>query len=149
MAKETFCEAEHRKFEKLEKISLPNSFKKIGVVLFIVLLVSILSSKIFGVETSETLKYILKRGLLVTLLIITLSREKIEDEMIRSLRAKAFAMAFIAGVIYTLIQPLINYIANMLTVKDQNILEDLGDFQILWFMLFMYIVFFHLLKRKQ
>ncbi|WP_298518985.1 hypothetical protein [uncultured Kordia sp.] len=149
MAKETFCESEKRSIEKLEKISLPNSFKRVGVILFIILLVYILSAKIFGIENSETLKYVLKRGLLIALLIITLSREEIEDEMIRSIRAKAFTMAFVVGAIYTLIQPLINYIANVLTGKEQDILEDLGDFQILWFMLFMYIVFFHILKRKQ
>ena len=112
-------------------------------------MVSIISIKIFDIEASDTVKYIPKRGLLITLLIIALSREKVENKMIQSLRTKAFTMAFVVGVIYTLIQPLINYIANILTNKDQYILEDFGDFQILLFMLFMYIVLFHMLKRKQ
>ena len=39
MAQETFCEAKNRSLEKLGEISLPNAFKKTGIILFVLLLV--------------------------------------------------------------------------------------------------------------
>lgn len=148
MSKETFCEAEERRFEKIVNFGLPNRYKKIGIVIVIVSFLSIIMLKISGVEFSETLKFISKRVLLVGLLITAISKEKVEDEMIHSLRVKAFTGAFISGVIYTLIFPAIVYAAKLVFNKEENLLTDVGDFQILWFMLFMYLVFFYLMKRK-
>ncbi|MEM6721012.1 MAG: hypothetical protein AAF611_16900 [Bacteroidota bacterium] len=148
MSKETFCESEERQLRKIVNFGLPNHFKKIGIAIASVSFLSIIILKITGVELSETIKFISKRLLLVGLLVIALSREKVEDEMILSLRTKAFTGAFIGGVVYTLIFPAITYTVRVLFDKKDNLLTDVGDFQILWFMLFMYLVFFHLIKRK-
>ena len=69
--------------------------------------------------------------------------------MIKTIRGQAFSMAFIAGVVYTLIQPLFNYIASYIVEKDNEPLGDLGDFQVLWFLLTMYLLFFYMIKRRQ
>jgi hypothetical protein len=147
MAKETFCEGEERRFEKFKNFGLSNSFKKIGIAIIVVSLLTIIVAKMadFG---NPTIKFAIKRILLVGLLVIVLAKEKIEDERILIMRGQAFSMAFIAGVVFTLIQPLINYVASLIVEKDQDPLSDLGDFQVLWFLLTIYLLFFYMLKRK-
>lgn len=149
MAKETFCEAENRRFNKLKNVGLPHSFKKIGIALVVISILFLFARKLFSLEITETIKFISKRVVLVGLLIIAISREKVEDEMIKTMRAQAFSMAFIAGVVYTLVQPLINYVASYLIEKDNEPLGDLGDFQVLWFLLTMYLLFFYMIKKRQ
>ena len=149
MEKESFCEAENRRFNKLKNIGLPHSFKKIGIILIALCITLLLVRKLFAFEVSETIKFITKRVVLVGLLIVAISREKVEDEMIKTIRGQAFSMAFIAGVVYTLIQPLFNYIASYIVEKDNEPLGDLGDFQVLWFLLTMYLLFFYMIKRRQ
>ncbi|WP_420573424.1 hypothetical protein [Kordia sp.] len=149
MSKETFCEAEERRFEKFKNFGLPHSFKKIGIALVVLSIVFLLARKLFSIEISETIRFISKRVVLIGLLVIAISKEKIEDEMIKTIRGQAFSMAFIAGVVYTLIQPAINYIASLIVEDNNDPLTDLGDFQVLWFLLTMYLLFFYMIKRKQ
>ena len=149
MSKETFCEAEERRMNKILNFGLPNSYKKIGISLVAVCILFLISRKLFDLEISETIRFISKRVVLVGLLIVVISKEKVEDEMIQSLRGRAFTMAFIFGVIFTLIQPLFNYIASFIVEKDKEGLTDVGDFQILWLLLTIYLLFFYMLKRRQ
>ncbi len=86
--------------------------------------------------------------MLIGLLIVTISREKIEDEFIENLRSKSFSLAFIIGVIYVLAQPLVNYIVSLILQSEKASFEDLGDFQILWFLLVIYLTAFWSLKRR-
>lgn len=148
MAKETFCEAENSRLEKFKNFGLSHSFKKIGIAIVIILMLFIIFSKLIDLEINTTIKFIVKRLILIGLLVAALAREAIEDERIRTMRGQAFSMAFIAGVVYTLIQPLINYIVALFVEKDKEPLTDIGDFQVLWFLLTMYLLFFYLLKRK-
>lgn len=147
MSKESFCEAEGTRFEKFKNFGLPHSYKKIGIAVIVLTLLTIIIGKIVDFNSPE-LKFAMKRIILVGLLIIVLAREKIEDERILIMRGQAFSMAFISGVVYTLIQPLINYIASSLVEDNKDPLTDLGDFQILWFLLTMYLVFFYMMKKK-
>ncbi|EDP95867.1 hypothetical protein U8527_12115 [Kordia algicida OT-1] len=147
MAKETFCEAEERRFEKFKRFGLPHSFKKIGIAIVIIGFIIMIVGKIADFNTLS-LKFILKRVILVGLLIAALSKEKVEDEMIRTIRGQAFSMAFIAGVVYTLVQPLINYLVSFVAKDDKSLLEDVGDFQVLWFLLTMYLLFFYMIKKR-
>jgi hypothetical protein len=148
MTKDSVCDSEETQLQKIVNFGLPNHFKKIGIAIALVSFLGIIILKITGVELSETIKFISKRLLLVGLLVIALAREKVEDEMIHSLRVKAFTGAFIGGVVYTLVFPAIVYGAKLIFDKENILLTDVGDFQILWFMLFMYLVFFYLIKRK-
>lgn len=126
---------------------LPNYFKKVGWTLVILSLISLFATKLFEGDF-DLLKTILKNLMLLGLLIVTLSKEKIEDEYIENLRSMAFRCAFILGVIYVLIQPLINYLAFVLVKPDKAMFQDLGDFQILWFLLVFYLTVFWVLKRR-
>ncbi|WP_298420926.1 hypothetical protein [uncultured Kordia sp.] len=148
MEKETFCETEQRRFNKFKNFGLPHTFKKIGIVLVVVSILFMFARKLLDIEVATTLKFILKRVVLIGLLMVAISKEKIEDEMIRTIRGQAFKMAFIAGVVYTLIQPLINYIVAFFVEKDKEPLSDVGDFQVLWFLLTMYLLFFYMIKKR-
>jgi hypothetical protein len=147
MNKRKFCKAEERRLNWLINFKLPNYWKKIGWGLLLISLVLILSTKFLD-GNFDLLKSILKKAMLIGLLIVTISREKIEDEFIENLRSKSFTLAFILGVIYVLAQPLINYIAFLLFKPGKAIFEDLGDFQILWFLLVVYLTAFWSLKRR-
>ena len=148
MAKETFCEAENRRFEKFKNFGLPHTFKKYGIALVVISILFLFARKLFDIDVTIPLKFILKRVVLVGLLMIAISKEKVEDEMIRTIRGQAFSMAFIAGVIYTLVQPLINYVVSLFVEKDNEPLTDVGDFQVLWFLLTMYLLFFYMIKKR-
>lgn len=147
MAKETFCEAEERRFEKFKNFGLPNSFKKVGIAIIVVSLLTTVIAKMADLG-NPTINFAIKRVILVGLLLIAISKEKIEDEMIRTIRGQAFSMAFIAGVVYTLVQPLINYIIDLFVEHDKEPLTDVGDFQVLWFLLTMYLLFFYMIKKR-
>ena len=148
MAKETFCDKDERLFQKFQKFGLPHSFKKIGIAIIVLSLLTIIVLKVADFS-NPVLKFTMKRIILVGLLIIVLAREKIEDERILTMRGQAFSMAFIAGVVYTLIQPLVNIVADLISKDDDGPMTDLGDFQILWFLLTMYLLFFYMIKKKQ
>ena len=143
-----FCEAEYRRLKKIQnyKYLIPNHYKKVGMALLIASTIALLTRK-YLFEDLELVQQIGKKGMLLALLLITLSKEKMEDELITKLRGQAFAVAFISGVIYTLVQPLINYLVALLIKPEKAIYDDLDDFIVLWFMLVMYLIFFYMFKR--
>lgn len=143
----SISDCEQKKMAKLINYKLPNHFKKIGWAGFALSFVVLLSTKLFDGD-STVLVEILKRLMLVFLMVVVLSKEKVEDEMIKTIRAQAFSMAFIAGVAYTLVQPIINFIVGSILNEEMSLFEELGDFQVLWFLLIIYLVVFNKLKKR-
>lgn len=143
-----FCQAEYRRLKKIQNYQylLPNYYKKVGIGLLILSLVTLITRK-YLIDDGELIRQIARKGMLLSLLLITMSKEKIEDELIIKLRGQAFAFAFVAGVIYTLIQPFINYIVALVVRPEKAVFNELDDFIILWFMMVMYLTFFYLFKR--
>lgn len=142
----SFVECERKSLEKMKRYQLPNSFKKIGIGLILISLIAFFVNK-FSIENID-LKLTAKYGILVGLLLISISKEKIEDELITSLRMQSYTFAFIAGVIITLLtNPLFNYIANLISQKQQENFEGVGDWEILWILLSVQVFYFELLKR--
>ncbi|MDX1463570.1 MAG: hypothetical protein R3359_10975 [Marinirhabdus sp.] len=139
------CEA--RKIDKLLNFRLPHYAKKIGWILCLLSLGTILSLKFIDGDWT-ILKVILKRLILVSLFIVVLAREKVEDERLQHIRAKTFSLTFLFSAIYILIQPVINTIVGSILGKEQDVFQDLGDFVILWFMLVVYLTFFHFAKKR-
>ena len=142
----SILECDRRRMEKFLKFKLPHYVKKIGWAGFIASLLLLIATKFFDSEPI-LLKEILKKASLVFLLLVVFSKEKIEDELIVQLRAQSFSFAFLAGVLYALLQPFFNWIVFALFKPERARLEDLGDFQILWVMLMVYLMFFHISKR--
>ena len=127
-------QCERTKIEQfLNKVQLPHSFKNIGIA---VVVLSFVVLTVFKFIDDEALwiRPFLKHAMLIGLLVISLSREKIEDELIEVLRSKSYALAFIIGVGYTLMQPLANYVVDFVLGKEDTPTE-IGYVQVLLFIL--------------
>lgn len=144
MDNNTFCEAERRRLDKLNKFQLPNSYKKIGYLISAVAFL-LMIAKIFFEEPSWV-KPLLTNILLFGLLMASISRDKDEDEMIVNLRSQSYRLAFILGVLYSFIQPYVNYYVALL-IRPENASTDFSYFQVLAFMLLIQLMFFRQLKR--
>ena len=139
-------ECEEKGLEKLRRIQLPNGFKKIGIIAIITAFAMLVINKI--AIDSELLRSVLKHMILVGLLVISLSKEKIEDERIVNLRAKSFMLAFLIGVVFALLMPVASYLIDIILGNVPTSYESVGDFVILWQLLTMQIISFELFKRK-
>ncbi|WP_298781749.1 hypothetical protein [uncultured Polaribacter sp.] len=144
MSKQSLCERERSHLEKMNKFQLENKYKKIGSFIAIGVFTVMIGRKY--IDNSEWLKPILHGVLLVGLLLISLSKEKLEDEFIDSLRSQSYRLAFIMVIIYSLVQPLINFVVGYLLDKNEKI-EGFSYFQVLFFMLIVQLMFFWQLKR--
>ena len=125
---------------------LPNFYKKIGVGLLIASLLAMIVLWLIPGE-SEMAGFVLEKSFLVGLLLVSISKDKVEDEMTLKLRAQSYSFAFVAGIVYTIVQPLINYWVAILLKPEKAIFEELDAFIILWFMLVVQLAYFYLLKR--
>jgi hypothetical protein len=141
-------DVEIRKIEKITKYQLPNKFKKIGFGLFIASVISTITFSfiIESMNYQHLLDKIVKTVAILGLLLISISREKIEDELIIKLRMQSYSYAFIVGVLFFLIMPFINY--GYLLIKGSVLkMEGVSDFTILGTILAMQIYSFGLLKK--
>lgn len=139
---------ERTKLERfLNKVQLPHFYKNIGIGLALLSFIALIMLNLVDDE-ALWLPPALKHAMLIGLLIISLSREKIEDELIETLRSKSYALAFIIGVLYTLFQPVANYIVDFFLGKQEGPTE-IGYIQVLLFMLLIQVGFFELLKRSR
>ncbi len=140
-------EWDKRNFERLKKFQLHHRFKKIGALLFIILLLALIALKFIESEPA-LLKSIIKNGLLVGLLMISVSKEKIEDERIVHLRQQSYQIAFVLGVVYSIaLLPLVNYVVDIILQKE--VLDfSTSTWEVLFFMLVMQIYFFRMMLKK-
>lgn len=142
----SFKEYERKSLENMKKYQLPNWFKKIGIGIILISIVAFFMNK-FSIEDID-IKLISKYGILVGLLLISISKEKIEDELITSLRMQSYTFSFIAGVIITLLtNPIFNFIANFISQRQGKNFQEVGDWEILWILLSVQIFYFEFLKR--
>jgi uncharacterized membrane protein len=93
------------------------------------------------------LKPFLHGILLIGLLLISVSKEKIEDEYIDSLRSQSYRLAFILAIVYALLQPIVNVVVSYVLQQD-NEYESFNYFQVLFFMLIVQLLFFWKLKKQ-
>ena len=144
MSKSTICERERKQLQKMNKFQLGNPYKKAGHIIAIGAFLLMILRK--SIEDSEWIRPILQGTLLIGLLIISLSKEKIEDEYLDSLRSQSYRLAFILAIVYSLVQPAINYAVATLLNQDDT-LSSFSYFQVLFFMLIVQLLFFWQLKR--
>ncbi len=147
MNKESFINCERKRFNKLLKFRLPHKFMAVGIAISVVSIV-IMFVRGFVLEgDTEWLKLLLQKSLLVGLLIMSISKDKMEDEMTIQLRSQSYMIAFIVGVIYALIMPYVDLGVSNVVHDGGEVYKDLGDFQVLLFMLMIQLMFYHNLKR--
>ena len=144
MNNSSICERERSQLEKMNKFQLSNKFKKIGLYIALGAFVFLFVRKY--IDAPEWVRGMLKGILIFGLLVISISKEKIEDEYIETLRAQSYRLAFIMAVIYALVQPFINYSVGLLFDKTEK-LQSFNYFEILFFMLVIQLMFFWQLRR--
>lgn len=147
MNKQRFIDCERERLYKIVNFRLPHKFLTIGIVV-VMLSFAMMLVRRFGMEgDTEWLRTILRKTLLVGLLLMSISRDKQEDEMTSMLRSQSYAIAFVIGVIYALVMPYVDFGVSNILKPEGEVFKDLGDFQTLFFMLMVQLMFYHYLKR--
>jgi hypothetical protein len=147
MTTQKFIDCERKRFEKLINFRLPHKFFLVGIVLSGLSIIMMFFRGTVIEGDSEWLKLLLEKTLLIGLLIMSISKDKMEDEMLLQLRAQSYTIAFVVGVFYALIMPYIEYGVSNVVNNGGEVYKDLGDFQVLLFMLMIQLMFYHNLKR--
>lgn len=145
MATKSFLECERKSIDKMKKFQLPYSFKKIGVTVLVVSILSIFANNFTA--NIPGFSIFAKYGMLIGLLVISISKDKVEDEFIRELRMQSFKFAFIMGVLISIAQPFINYFVDFLFTAQEPTFQPNSDFMILSILLIMQIFYFIHIKR--
>ncbi len=143
-----FMRAERRRYEKLRNLRLlPSLYKKIGLGLAILAFSILLITKASGIELGD-LKFIVRSFMLFGLLLVTISKDAIEDELTLKLRGQAFIISFIFGVLYTIVRPFIDFSIGSIfnTGFDPN---GFSSFELILVMLMIQIMFYHLSKKMR
>jgi len=121
------------KTNKNKGAGIHKHFKKMGIGIILIALLTGLSIKLWHIELMPTQKAFFKaftmNGFILGLLFVALAKEKIEDEMIAQMRLKAMAQTFITAVIYVIVKPFMD-----LAFRDP--IEDVtGQFVVLFMLL--------------
>jgi hypothetical protein len=136
------------KIEKITGYQLPNKFKIIGLVLCIISIfsISIIAFSLENFKYNDVLDRIAKTVLVLGLLIISISKEKIEDELIAKIRMQSYNYAVIGIVMFYLIKPFINY-AIVFVFSSAPRMEGSKDIGLLALLLTVQIFTFRSLKK--
>lgn len=115
-------------------------FKKMGIGIILIALITGLSIKLLKIEMMPTQKAFFKvftmNGFIMDLLFVALAKEKVEDEMIAQMRLKAISQTFITAVFYVIVKPFVD-----LVFRDP--IQDItGQFMVI-FMLLGYLLNYH------
>jgi hypothetical protein len=147
MNAEKIIDCERNRLEKITNFRLPHVFKKIGLAIA-ALSILMMFVRAFAMEgDTEWLKLVLQKGLLIGMLFMSVSRDKQEDEMTIKLRMQSYVWAFIVGVVYALIMPYVEFGVSNAVHSGGEAYKDLGDFQVLLFMLMVQLMCYQTLKR--
>jgi|TARA_B110000908_G_scaffold110884_1_gene130064 hypothetical protein len=145
MKKSTICERERIQLEKMNKFQLQSQYKKIGLIFALGSFFFMIAIKY--IDNPVWLKPFLHGVLLIGLLLISVSKEKIEDEYIDSLRSQSYRLAFILAIVYALVQPIVNFVVAYVLNQDDDI-KSFSYFQVLFFMLIVQLLYFWKLKKQ-
>jgi len=122
----------------------PNYFKKIafGLLAFSILILVLNKNSILGFD-KELIKELLKVGILVSLSMLALTKDKEEDELTIKIRMNSYASSFLFGVIFYIVQPFMNLLFG------KPFLFDKDAFQLIITMLFVYFLSFFSSKKNR
>ena len=142
-------EGDIEKIDKFTGYQLPNKFKIVGLVVFIASILSIITSlKLYmlDIKYHELFERIALSGSVIGLLIISISREKIEDELIGKIRMQSYNYAVIVTVLIYLILPFIHFsIVSIFSSMPK--IEGSKDVSVLGVLLMSQIFTFRKLKK--
>lgn len=141
------CRTQDQKFTKLMKLQLPPYMKRIGLVLAIIGFVGLFVNA-FSID-SKLLREIVKHLMIVGLLVVSISKEEVEDEMIIKMRMQSYSIAFIYAVFLTLLTPGVDYVVDLILSKPDPGMHEFNYFTVIWQLLSVQVFVFYLLKRDQ
>jgi len=147
MKTEKILECERQRFNKIINFRLPHRFLKIGIVIIAISIIAMFVRAFLMEGDTEWLKGVLQKTLLIGMLIMSVSKDRVEDEMTMTLRSQSYAIAFVIGVVYALVMPYVEFGVSNVVHSGGESLKGLGDFQVLLFMLMIQLMFYHNLKR--
>ena len=142
MTQESSLDYHRKNIDKLKKYQLPHTAKRIGLIIACIAFVALF----FTIKDTMP-KSLAKYSLLMGLLIVSISKDKIEDELVKNLRMHSFTFAFIFAVIITILNPLFSYLANFVFTEQQEIFSGVGDWMVLWLLLSIQVFYFEHLKK--
>ncbi len=149
MERNNFVECERKGFEKLINFRLPHYFYSIGIIIILMSIVAMFVRAFVMDGDTEWLKLTLQKTMLIGMLLMSVARDKVEDEMVVKLRMQSYTYAFVAGVLYALIMPVVEYGVSNALKPEGEAFHDIGDFQLLLFILMIQLLCFHTLKRMR
>lgn len=123
---------------------LPAIFNKIGFTLLLlsVLFAALSISKILPIDKVLAMT-LFNSVILISLLLLALTKNKIEDELTLKIRLKALAGTFIYGVVVVIVEPLISLLFN------GNFLFDNAAPELLVSMFLFYFFMLYILKKNR
>ncbi|OJJ21152.1 hypothetical protein BKI52_11325 [marine bacterium AO1-C] len=142
-----FSEYERKKIEKFRPLSY--AYRKIGIAIGGLSLLTLLGFWATGQSASPVIKHLLKDILLFAMLLVSVAREKQENAVTRQARLKSYTFAFIAGIVYAIVQPYINYAVAYVTKPEEAAFSQISLFVVLWFMLFVQLATYQVFKRAR
>jgi hypothetical protein len=126
---------------------LPNYCKKIGfalsgivVLFFICLLINSIFHPSFKLHAKDIFKYVVFFVFTTGLVIISISKDKVEDELTMVLRVKAMAIAFLGGITCCMIWPFASLIVEGYAISIKSP-------ELILIIISTYTTNFYLLKR--
>jgi len=145
MTVKSILECERNNLEKFEKFQLPTKYKKIGFFVAITSLVILLLSGL--IPDINEFKELFKFSLLIGLLIVSISKDKNEDEFIVKLRMISYRFAFIIGIIEILLIPIAAHLLILFTDINESAIGHTGKYDTLFVLLFVQVCIFEYLKK--
>lgn len=142
-------EGDIEKINKITGYQLPNKFKIFGLVIFILSFLSIMTSlKVYFIDIKyhDLFERIALTGAVLGLLIVSISKEKVEDELMAKIRAQSYNYAVIGTVLFYLTIPFIHFIIVSIFLSMPKI-EGSKDVSVLGVLLMMQILTFRKLKK--
>lgn len=147
MNTEKIMNCERDRLNKITNFRLPHTFWTIGIAVVAISIITMFVRAFVMEGDTEWLKEITRKGMLVGLLLMSISKDKEEDELTIKLRMQSYAFAFVVGVAYALIMPYVEFGVSNVVNSGGEAYKNLGDFQVLVFMLLVQLMSFHTLKR--
>ena len=92
-------DCERNRFDKIINFRLAHKFMTIGIALAALSIIMMFVRAFLIEGDTEWLKTLLQKSLLIGMLLMSISKDKEEDEMTITLRSQSYAIAFVIGVV--------------------------------------------------
>lgn len=146
MTKKSIIDCERKRMLNMKNFQISHRYKKYGIGLFIISIVTLLLNKFF-IEIPEV-RMIAKYGMLIGLLIVSISKEKIEDELVTQIRMQSYSLTFIIGVAFTLFASLFeNIIETLFSINPTPENDNMVYYSVVWMLVCIQVSYFEMLKR--